>query len=178
VLSTTPLIPSTPALGPTLELTPMPGSSGGMSLSGVGSGATTYKIQKGDMLGTIAKKFGVTAKALEAANPGIDSTRLKIDAVIKIPAGTATASTKPAVTTPGTATARTTVAAGKPVTTGTAGATTIKPGTTYMVKKGDTLSTIAKAAYGTKGSWKKLYQANKTLTDPDVVPVGTQIVIP
>jgi len=155
----------------------MPGGSGGTGLTGLGGGATTYKIQKGDMLGLIAKKFGVPVTALEAANPGIDSKRLKIDTVIKIPAGTAAASAKPAVTTPGTAASRTTAAASR-TAAGTLVAATIKPGSTYKVKKGDTLSTIAKAAYGTKGSWKKLYQANKALTDPDVVPVGTQIVIP
>jgi nucleoid-associated protein YgaU len=160
------LIPGAPtpaSTQPTLVISTPPGTGGLATTSG---GATTYKIQRGDMLGPIAKKFGVTVKAIEEANPGIDSSRLKIDAVIKIPAATAVASTRPA----GPATRPTTVT---PV------ATTIKPGTTYEIKKGDTLTKIAKAAYGATGSWKKIFQANQAaLSDPDVVPVGKQIVIP
>ena len=162
-----PGVPTTPSTQPTLVFSTPPVAPGLAITSG---GATTYKIQRGDMLGPIAKKFGVTVKAIEEANPGIDSARLKIDAVIKIPAAvrapTAIASTRPVTPT-------TRPAAVTPL------ATTIKPGTTYEIKKGDTLTKIARAAYGATGSWKKIFQANKAaLSDPDVVPVGTQIVIP
>ncbi len=164
---TVPLIPQTmPAVTPRPSLE-IPSLSLGATLTG----ATTYKIQKGDMLGAISKKFNVPVKTIEAANPGIDSTRLKIDSIIKIPAAsTAVATTRPATTPPATRPA---------VTPGTTVAVTIKPGTTYKVKKGDTLAAIAKAAYGTTVGWQKIFQANRSsLNDPNIVPVGASIVIP
>ncbi|HVT81298.1 MAG TPA: LysM peptidoglycan-binding domain-containing protein, partial [Phycisphaerae bacterium] len=153
---------------------------GGLGLPPTG-GATTHKIAQGDMLGTIAKKYGVTVKAIEEANKGIDATRLKVGTTINIPAPTAshttTSTTRPAATRPG----RTTTAATHPgggTTSGTASATP-KPGSSYVVKKGDTLSTIARAAYGEKGSWKKIADANKTaVPNPNSVAIGTEIQIP
>jgi len=54
-----------------------------------------------------------------------------------------------------------------------------KPGVTYKVKKGDTLVTIARNAYGNDKSWQRIYQANKTsISDPNIVPVGLVIKIP
>ena len=50
--------------------------------------ASEYKIEKGDNYTTIAKKFGVTVKALQAANPN-DPTKLQIGKPIQIPAATA-----------------------------------------------------------------------------------------
>lgn len=46
----------------------------------------TYKVQAGDTLSAIAKKHGVSLKALTEANPGVDSRRLKIGQTINIPA--------------------------------------------------------------------------------------------
>jgi LysM repeat protein len=46
---------------------------------------------------------------------------------------------------------------------------------TVVVQPGDTLSTIAER-YNT--TYKKLYDANETLSDPDVLIVGSSIVIP
>ncbi len=46
-----------------------------------------YVVVKGDTLGKIAKKNGVTLKALEAANPGVVPTKLKIGQKLSIPAG-------------------------------------------------------------------------------------------
>ena len=84
-----------------------------------------HKIAKGDTLATVAKKHGVSLKALEAANPGVDSRKLKIGQMIKIPAGGKTAAAVPA-------------AAG-----GSAAPASSETGT-YKVKKGDTLTSIAK----------------------------------
>ena len=47
---------------------------------------TEHTIVKGELLATIAKKYGVGWKAIEAANPGINPNRLKIGDKIKIPA--------------------------------------------------------------------------------------------
>jgi nucleoid-associated protein YgaU len=138
------------------------------------------------MLATIAKKYGVTVKAIEAANPGIDANRLKVDASIKIPAATAATGT-PRSTAPGAT--GTGVATGTPrpgtATPGSAGtpartsATTIHPGSTYTIKRSDTLATISKAAYGSTGERAKIFQANRDkLDDPDNLPVGVSIKIP
>lgn len=190
---TPPIIPSrssdTIQLPGGLDSTPTPPAPpthsglGGTGLSmtpPVTGTATTHKIVQGDMLGTIAKKYGVTVKAIEEANKGIDPTRLKVGTPINIPAPTATVATsRPAhsgatATTRPTGTAATHPAGGTAVASGPA-----KPGTPYVVKKGDTLSTIARAAYGEKGSWKKIADANKTaIPNPNAVTIGTEIQIP
>jgi nucleoid-associated protein YgaU len=49
------------------------------------------------------------------------------------------------------------------------------------VKKGDTLASIARAAYGSSGNsgWQKIFHANRAeINDPDIVPVGTELKIP
>jgi N-acetylmuramoyl-L-alanine amidase len=60
-------------------------------VSRAGSGATQsskpgmYTIKPNDTLGKIAKDHDVTVEAIEKANPGVDSRKLKIGAQIKIP---------------------------------------------------------------------------------------------
>jgi LysM repeat protein len=50
---------------------------------------------------------------------------------------------------------------------------------TYVVQRGDLLSTISKKFYGTTGKWRQIYEANReVISDPDVLKVGTEIVIP
>lgn len=84
-----------------------------------------HKIAKGDTLATVAKKHGVSLKALEAANPGVDSRKLKIGQIIKIPAGGKSSVAAPAVG------------------GGLAVPASSETGT-YKVKKGDSLTGIAK----------------------------------
>ena len=160
-----PLIPSP---RPTMEF----GSTSSVGTPTATTG-TTYKIQKGDMLGTIAKKYGVTVKALETANPGINPNNLKVDSTLKIPAA---APATPAVA--GAATPAHTPAT--PAVTTTVLSLTPKAGATYKVKKGDTLTTIAKTAYGNgaKATIQKILQANRSINDPDVVSVGVELKIP
>jgi LysM repeat protein len=113
---------------------------------------TDYTIVKGDNFSTIAKKFGVTTKAIAEANPGVDSTKLKIGEKIHIPPASTTASTvSTPVVTPGE----------------TSG------GQVYTVKSGDTLTKIA-SDYGT--SVKALRSANSLKTDS--IKVGQKLKIP
>lgn len=49
------------------------------------SGTKTYKIKSGDYLAKIAKKFKVSIKALQDANPGIEPSKLQIGQEINIP---------------------------------------------------------------------------------------------
>ena len=52
-------------------------------------------------------------------------------------------------------------------------------GTTYTVKKGDSLSKIAKHFYGDAGQWKKIHAANsEKIPNPDLIHPGLQITIP
>jgi nucleoid-associated protein YgaU len=59
------------------------------------------------------------------------------------------------------------------------GVTTIKEPTFYTVKKGDTLSKIAKANYGRADQWRALFDANReVIDDPDLIYPGQMIRIP
>lgn len=48
----------------------------------------------------------------------------------------------------------------------------------YIVEKGDTLSEIAKKIYGKRRYWRKIYKANKIISDPNHIYVGQRILIP
>ncbi len=80
-----------------------------------------YVVAKGDSFSSIAKKLHVSVKAIELANPTVNSSKLQIDQKLKIPAASSG-------TTPGLL----------PPTTG--GDTSV-----YVVKSGDTLEKIAKS---------------------------------
>jgi LysM repeat protein len=49
-------------------------------------GGKTYKVKAGDTMTKIAKQFGVTVAALQAANPTVVATKMRIGAVLIIPA--------------------------------------------------------------------------------------------
>jgi LysM repeat protein len=108
-----------------------------------------HKVEKGDSFYTMAKKYGVTMKAISEANPGVDSTRLKIGQVIKIP--------PPAPK------------SGAP----TAAASGESSEKVYVVKSNDNLGKIAKAHGVTV---KALRAANNLKTDR--ITVGQKLKIP
>ena len=115
-----------------------------------------YVVAKGDTLGKIAKKNGVTLKALETANPTVQPTKLKVGQKLTLPASGAAA----------------------PATTGaTAGSETtgVSSGgdTAYVVKSGDTLTKIAKA----HGTTVKLIQSENNLSTTKI-KVGQKLKIP
>ncbi|MGB7767518.1 MAG: LysM peptidoglycan-binding domain-containing protein [Verrucomicrobiia bacterium] len=88
---------------------------------------TEYVVVKGDSLWKIAKKNGVSVKAIEAANPNIDPAKLKVGQKLSIPAASSAAESASGMT------GSSSEAAGQEI---------------YIVKSGDTLSKIAKR-YGT-----------------------------
>ncbi len=62
-----------------------------------------------------------------------------------------------------------------------AGSSTTAPagGQTYTVKKGDSLSKIAKQFYGDAGKWKTIHAANADkIPNPDLIHPGLQLTIP
>jgi LysM repeat protein len=108
-----------------------------------GSGRSTYTVQAGDTLGSIAARYGTTWEELAAANRLRDPNVLTVGEVLSV---TGSAATAPATT-----------------TVPAHGA-----GSTYTVQSGDTLGSIA-ARYGT--TWQGLAAANH-LRDPNVIFVG------
>src|SRR5688572_29958201 len=66
--------------------------------------------------------------------------------------------------------------------TGGGGAVSAAPsakGKTYTVKKGDTLSAIAKEHLGSAGAYMKIFELNKDqLTDPDKIKPGQVLRLP
>jgi LysM repeat protein len=116
--------------------------------------AQEYSIMKGDTLSSIAKKSGVSVKALQEANPGVQPTRLKVGQKLQIPASTAPAASMsasaPAVPQSG--------AVGEQ---------------TYKVKSGDTLTKIAKQ-FGT--TVKAIQSANSISTTS--IKVGQVLKVP
>ena len=115
-----------------------------------------YVVVKGDTLGKIAKAHGVKLPALEAANPGLVPTKLKVGQKLTIPAGGAVA----------------------PLSAVTPAATdmTAAPGgggETYVVKSNDTLTKIAKA-HGT--TVKAIETANNLSTTK--IKVGQKLKLP
>lgn len=52
-------------------------------------------------------------------------------------------------------------------------------GRTYTVRKGDSLSKIAREFYGDAGKWKKIHAANSDkIPNPDLIHPGQQLTIP
>jgi LysM repeat protein len=87
---------------------------------------TEYIVVSGDTLGKIAKKNGVSLKALEAANPDVNPKHLKVKQKLVIPAG-------------GTSSGGVAPMASTDTSSADLGSET-----TYTVKSGDTLHRIAK----------------------------------
>jgi LysM repeat protein len=115
--------------------------------------AQEYAIQKGDSFYTIAKKFNVTQKAIQEANPKVDPLKLQLGQKITVP--------PPAPATQ--------------VAAATNGATLPTGETIYVVKSGDVLGTIAR---NYKVSVNAIMQANPNITDPKKIKVGDKLKIP
>jgi LysM repeat protein len=117
----------------------------------VEAAGSEYDVVAGDTLAKIAKAHGVTLKALEAANPGVNPNKLKIKQKLVIPAATKSAEVAPAAT---------------------AGAT-VAGGEAYAVKSGDTLAKIAK----NHGTTVKAIQAANNLSTTKI-KVGQKLKLP
>lgn len=110
---------------------------------------TKYIVQPGDSFFSIAKAHGVSQKAVEAANPGVDPKKLQPKKEINLPAPVP-ATSPTAVSVPDT---------GGP--------------TTYVVKSGDNLTKIG-ARFGTTP--KAIKALNNLSTDQ--IKVGDKLKIP
>jgi LysM repeat protein len=136
--------------------TPIPGAGANSALptdtATANLNGADYSIAPGDNFTGIAKKFRVTVKAITDANPGVEPTRLRLGQKIHIPAPSTTAPSQPA----------TAVAASN----GTGDQM-------YVVKSGDTLSTIAHQHTTTVRATRT---ANSLTTDR--ITVGQKLKLP
>ena len=112
--------------------------------------ATEYVVVKGDSFYTIGKKNGVSVRAMQEANPGVDSSHLKIGQKLNVPSAAAH---------------DTVVAAGAMEAAGTS--------PIHIVKSGETLLKIARQ-YGT--SVKAIKSLNNLATDK--IKVGQKLKVP
>ena len=61
----------------------------------------------------------------------------------------------------------------------TASSPTTGTGRTYTIKKGDSLSKIAKREYGDAQQWRRIFEANRDIIkDPDLIHPGQVVRIP
>ena len=141
----TPIVPANP---PSTVVLPPP------DLTPPSSAGTDHVVVKGDSFYTLSKKYNVTMRAITEANPGVDSSKLKIGQKLKIPAATVASATSLAH-----------AAAGDSKGNGAE--------QTYTVKSGDNLMKIAKA-YSV--SLKSLRSVNALKTDQ--IKVGQKLKIP
>lgn len=144
-----PVEPNLPATN--VAIPPLP-PAGGPTATPTSGNCQDYVVAKGDSFYSIAKHFGVTMKAIQEANPGVEPTKLKVGQKLCIPVVSATS---PAPVAP----------------TATIDAA---HGEVYAVKSGDTLTKIA-AEHGT--TIKALRAANPKLTS-DRITVGQKLNLP
>ena len=150
--------PTPPALPPS---NPAPGTSAPVPTNDTAAApagpAGEYKVAKGDIGESIAKKHGVSLKALTTANPSINWSRLKVGQTIQIPAATAGTPTPGAGST----------APSAPEAVAASGTIT------YTVKAGDTGTKIA-TKHGVK--WSEIRHASHLSSD--ALHPGQKLTIP
>jgi nucleoid-associated protein YgaU len=142
------------------------------------AGVKSYTIKSGDTLSSIAVEHYGSERSwakIAEANPNVDPNRLKIGQVIKLPSGTS----QSAATGVSSLSARSaTTPAGHPVNGSGVGSSS--SGNGYVVKSGDTLSSIARRYYQSPDKWWVIYNANREAIggDPDHLNAGLSLRIP
>ncbi|MBR9988693.1 MAG: LysM peptidoglycan-binding domain-containing protein, partial [Gemmatimonadetes bacterium] len=119
----------------------------------------THRIQSGETLSHLARRYGITVGDIERANPGLNARRIQVGQVVRIPTAGGTSAATPA--TPQAAPAQ-----DPPAATPAA--------RSHTIRSGDTLDGISKQ-YGTTVS--ALQQANPGLNARRLIP-GNTIRIP
>ncbi|MGG6432269.1 LysM peptidoglycan-binding domain-containing protein [Anoxybacillus sp. D401a] len=126
---------------------------------------TTYTIQSGDTLSTIARKWNTTVTRLLELNPTItDVNRIYVGQVLQVPVAASTTNTTTNQLTSPT-----------PAPTVTPPTTTNSASKSYIVQPGDTLSAIAQKLNVTVND---LLALNPTITNVNFIRVGQTIYVP
>lgn len=161
----TPITPPTPVVSsrPAWDTTPV--------TTDTTTNGTIHLVAAGDTFGKLAKQYHTTIKSIAAANPGVDSSHLKLKQKLNIPGGTTATETTTGVT----ATTTTPPATRPHVTAGGAA-----PGGKYTVQKGDTLTKIAVKVYGNKKYAARIARVNRAQLhgDPNSIEVGQVLNLP
>jgi LysM repeat protein len=137
---------------PMTTLTPTPPET---NVPFAAPGMQEYVVAKGDSFYTIAKKFSVTMKAIQDANPNVQPTKLQIGQKLQVPAPSSGPGAAP------------NAAAPMGIAPGSGGEQV------YTVKSGDTLTKIASEFSTTV---KALRSENSLTTDK--IKVGQKLKIP
>ena len=135
-----------------------------------------HEVASGDNLTKIAKKYygaktthGIAL--IRTANSLTDESMLRVGQKLTIPE--LKEDGKTAIVSGG----KTSLVA--PSAALTEPALSLKPGSLYTVKTGDTLPRISKRAYGTADKWHEIWLANfNVIDDPEKVSPGTRLKIP
>ena len=132
------------------DLPPTVGAGGvtGPAAASSSTAGVEHTILSGEHFTSIAKKYGVSVRSIQNANPALDSRHLKIGQKVNIPTPTIAA----------------------PVAESAASASA---GDEYVIQRGDSLSTIAQR-HGT--SVKALREANNLKTD--LILAGEKLKLP
>lgn len=158
-VATVPVEPATPL--PTVETAPV-------ELPTVHS-TTPYTVQKGDMVTTVAYKYGLRWQDVMAVNPGLDAKKLRVGQVIQLPGQVDFSKARHVpVSTPKASAPKTSAPKASAHSAAVSG-----PVTTYLVKSGDSLSTIA-YKHGIKTA--ALREANGLKNDR--IAVGQKLKVP
>jgi peptidoglycan endopeptidase LytF len=162
------LLPTPTTVGDTSQpqvATPAGGDNSAQPTA-VTAGACTnpYTVQAGDWFYLIARKCGVSAQALAAANPGMDTSTLRPGQTVNIPAGGTGGGAPPPP------------ASGEPpaAPSGGTGGSTGSCSNPYVVQRGDTLYSIATRC----GSTIAQIQAANGIPSPEYIFPGQQLQIP
>jgi len=151
----------TPASVPLKSSTPEPANTSPKPVP-VEPKLTTYTVANGDSLWKIAvKQYGDSniqehVDAIVAANPSVDASHLKVGTKLNLPPKQTSVNRLPAKE------------QAKLLDSGL-----------YAVKKGDTLSSIAKKQLGDANRWREIYDLNREhIADPSMLFTGTQLRLP
>ena len=113
-----------------------------------GTTARTHTVQRGETLSSIAKAVYGEArqyKAILAANPGLDATKMRPGTVLQLPP----------------------VSKVKQSAKSADAASAVSDSKNYVVQQGDSLYKITRKLYGTGERQDELYQMNKQVIGPD-----------
>lgn len=133
-------------------------SSSADSSGGAPSGMIEYTVQTGDSLWGIHQRFGVPVKDIIAANPGIKANAIRVGEVVNVPRSSGSSASQSVEASPQSQ---------------SRAPSSANVGSTYTVKKGDSLSRIASRQGVTVA---ELRQANSL--NGDVIRVGQELDIP
>ncbi|MEM1099659.1 MAG: LysM peptidoglycan-binding domain-containing protein [Planctomycetota bacterium] len=136
--------------------------------------AKTYTVRSGDTFEGIARReLGASSRwvALAKANPTVDPLKLRVGDVLRLPSPEVPALDPDLAVLPGT-----------DVASDAAADAQLPPPpdpVTYVVRSGDSLSTIAARFYADSSRWQAIFNANRDqLKSPHAVRIGMELRIP